>query len=260
MTSSAITLPQPLTIRGLNHIPPPPVRDFEAEFGGLLPEGKSIPSSWGVIRYYDFNPTPDPHARRVILIHGGGTPAIGMAPLGFKLLQTGNHVVTYDLWGHGNSSTPLEAHVPALLHAQLFELLSYLGWSTAHILGFSMGATILATFGAIHFHVIESVTLVAGAGLTRRSDPWVANLKTAGDLGGELLDGQKIMDFVEGNPPLRDGWKDRLRQGQIDTEVCFSIILVYRAFRRLCHIETSSSALYLHGPGTACSEMGEGQP
>lgn len=220
MASAAHALPHPFLIHRLNHIPPPPAENFDAEFGGLLPEGKSLPSSWGVTRFYDFNPDADAAARKVVLVHGGGTSAIGMAPLGLQLTKAGSRVIAYDLWGHGNSSTPLEAHTPALLHTQLFELLSYLRWSTAHLLGFSMGGTILASFAAIHPHVAESVTLVAGAGLVRKSDSWLDRLKIDGGWGREWLGRRTIINLIEGgDPPLKDGWKERLKDGQVETEV-----------------------------------------
>ena len=113
-----LSLPHPLLIDGLSYIPPPPAKAFEAEFTGILPPGKDIQSSWGITHYYDFSPDASPDARKVLLIHGVGTSAIGMAPLAHQLAALGARVVTYDLWGHGNSSTPLATHTPALMHAQ----------------------------------------------------------------------------------------------------------------------------------------------
>jgi pimeloyl-ACP methyl ester carboxylesterase len=219
MTDLAPTLPPLTLINGLNHIPPPPIKESESEFEGILPEGKSIPSSWGTTRYYDFLPDASPSARRVILIHGGGTPAIGLAPLALKLAAASNHVVAYDLWAHGLSSTPLEPHTPALFHTQLLELLSALKWSSAHILGFSIGGSIAATFAALHHQVAESVTLVACAGQGRKSDrPWLDNLILEGGWGLEWLSGRKIMTFVNGsNPQVKPDLKERVLKGEVDT-------------------------------------------
>jgi pimeloyl-ACP methyl ester carboxylesterase len=97
------TLPTPLLINGLNHIPPPSVEAFEIEFAGILPEGKSPPASWGVTRLYDFSPDADDSVRRVLLIYGAGTSSVGMAPLALRLKPSGSHVVIFDLWGHGLS-------------------------------------------------------------------------------------------------------------------------------------------------------------
>jgi pimeloyl-ACP methyl ester carboxylesterase len=221
MTSSAPTLPKPTLTNGLNHIPPPPAQDFESEFQGILPKGKTIPSSWGCTRYYDFSPSASPSARKIILIHGAGCPAIGVAPLALNLTATGNHVVAYDLWGHGLSSTPLAPHTSALFHAQLLELLSFLKWDTFHILGFSFGGSVAATFAALHPNVIESVTLVAGAGLGRKSNRgWWQNLVFQGGWGLEYLSRKKIMAFINGsNPKVQPDWKERLLNGEVDSVV-----------------------------------------
>jgi alpha-beta hydrolase superfamily lysophospholipase len=112
----APTLPAPVLINGLNHIPPPSVETFETEFAGILPEGQSLPSSWEVTRFYDFSPNANESVQRVLLIHGVGTSSIGMAPLALRFKGKGSHVVIYDLWGHGLSFTLLTAHVPALFH------------------------------------------------------------------------------------------------------------------------------------------------
>ena len=218
MTDLAPPLPHPMLLHGLNHIPPPPISSFDSLFGGYLPPGTSIPSSWGTTRYYDFAPNSPPEARRVVLIHGGGTCAIGMAPLAFKLTEAGSHVVIYDLWGHGLSSTPLEAHTPALLHAQLLELLAHLGWTRVHLLGFSIGGSIATTFAARHADVVESLIIVAGAGLWKKSDRgWWEGLVIDGGWGLEGMSRRKIVDIVEGgNSQVKPGWKERMLKGEFD--------------------------------------------
>lgn len=219
MKMAAISLPHSVAINGLSYIPAPSAKAFEEEFAGILPPGKDIQSSWGTTYYYNFNPEASPEARRVLLLHGVGTSSIGMAPLAHRLTASGSHVVTYDLWGHGNSSTPLQAHTAALFHAQLFELLSHLGWSKAHLVGFSFGGSILTTFLALHPHVAESVIIISGAGLwTRKERSWWNRLWTDGGWGLEWIGQRTIMDFLEGDAPSRDGWKDRLKNGQVDCE------------------------------------------
>jgi pimeloyl-ACP methyl ester carboxylesterase len=214
-----VSLPHPLIIDGLSYLPPPSAKAFEEEFAGILPPGKDIKSSWGVTHYYDFSPEASHGARRVLLIHGVGTSAIGMAPLARRLTASGSHVITYDLWGHGNSSTPLEAHTAALMHAQLFELLSHLRWSTAHLVGFSFGGSMLATFAALHPHIPESLTIVAGAGLwTKKGRSWWSRLWTDGGWGLEWLGHSSIMGMLEGDTPSKEGWKERLKNGEVDCE------------------------------------------
>ncbi|KAF8851915.1 alpha/beta-hydrolase [Acephala macrosclerotiorum] len=223
MTSSTPTLPHPFLVNGLNHIPPPPVSSFDDlfSFSGLLPPGTSIPSSWGTTRYYDFAPDSPPSSRRVLLIHGGGTCAIGLAPLARLLTEAGNHVVAYDLWGHGLSSTPLETHAPALMHAQILELLSYLGWSKAHVVGFSIGGSTAVTFAATHERVVESVIALAPTGLWRKSRRswWDVITTDVFNLPGfEWWRRNRLMAFMAGsNPVVKEGWKEMMVKGEVDT-------------------------------------------
>ncbi|TVY30503.1 Dihydrolipoyllysine-residue acetyltransferase component of acetoin cleaving system [Lachnellula hyalina] len=218
MTSSAPTLPQPPNISGLNHIPAPSPESFDAEFGGLLPPGTTIPSSWGYTHYYIFKPSSPPTGRNVILVHGGGTPAIGIAPLAFALAGKGENVVLYDTWGHGLSSTPLAPHTPALYHHQLLELLLHFGWSSAHVLGFSLGGAIAASFTVTHPTAVESLVLVAPAGLWKKSDKsWYDAFIEDGGWGREWLAQRKIIDAIEGlDARPVEGWKERLKNGEID--------------------------------------------
>ena len=206
MSSLRPKLPGPLLINGLHYIPPPSVEAFDAEFSGVLPQGTTIESSWGQTRFYDFSPMADSSGRRVLLVHGGGTSAIGLAPLAHLLTATGNNVVAYDLWGHGNSSTPLEAHTPALFHAQIFELLLHLKWDSAHFVGFSLGGTISATLVALHPHIAESVIFICPAGVTKSPEALAS------------LTDDMILHWVEGNLQVKEGWKERLKMGIVETE------------------------------------------
>ncbi|TVY55746.1 Uncharacterized protein LSUE1_G010271, partial [Lachnellula suecica] len=217
MISSAPTLPHPPSENGLNYIPAPSPESFDAEFAGLLPPGTSIPSSWGSTRYYAFPPTSPATGRNLILIHGGGTPALGLAPLAHALAQKGGNVVAYDLWGHGCSTTPLAAHTPALYHHQLLELLSHLRWTSAHILGFSFGGSIGATFTASHPNAVASLVLVTPAGLLRKSDRgWFEAFVEDGGWGREWLGRRKIMGAIEDLRAVpEEGWKERLRKGVV---------------------------------------------
>lgn len=218
MSFSIPTLPSPVSQNGLNNIPPPSPELFDSEFGGLLPPGITIPSSWGLIRYYIFTPTSTPTGRNIILIHGGGTPALGLASLAHALASKGENVVAYDLWGHGCSSTPLAPQTSALFHHQLLELLSDLQWTSAHTIGYSLGGSIVATFAATHPKAVVSLVLVAPAGLVRKSDRswWDAFIEDGGR-GREWLAQRKIIDAIEGlNAKPQEGWKERLKNGEVD--------------------------------------------
>ncbi|KAF7961087.1 hypothetical protein EAE96_000754 [Botrytis aclada] len=214
-----LSLPPPFLINGLSYISPPSAQAFEEEFAGILPPGKDIHSSRGTIHYYVFNPSASSNTPKVLLIHGIGTCALGVAPLARQLTASGSHVVIYDLWGHGNSSTPLEAHTPALMHVQILEVLSHLGWLKAHFVGFSLGGSILATFAAGHALVVESAVVVAGAGLWKKENSgWWSRLRRDGDW---IVDGESdhtIIEELEGYAPSNRNWKEAFQQGEFVSE------------------------------------------
>lgn len=128
----------------------------------------------------------------------------------------------YDLWGHGLSSTPLETHSPALMHAQIYELLVHLKWvENVNLIGFSLGGSIAATFAAIHGGLVESVVLVAPAGLWRKSERsyWdVVSTDGFGLPGFEWLRRNTIMSNIHGvNPIVEERWKERLMNAEVDS-------------------------------------------
>lgn len=142
-----------------------------------------------------------------------------MAPFALKLKEKGSHVVIYDLWGHGLSSTPLTSHVPAIFHTQILELLSYLNWRKAHIFGFSMGGSIAATFAALHPQCVESLTLAVPAGWPDLSDVSLLEriLVHEGCWGLQWFRRRTILDFmVEGKSTPEPDWKERLKKGEVD--------------------------------------------
>jgi hypothetical protein len=133
--------------------------------------------------------SPSPHLalmeQRVLILYEGETPVLGVAPLALYLTKTGNHAVAnLSFLGHGNSSASLETHARALFYGQIFELLSNLGWSTPHLLGFSMDDTISASFVAICSHIAEFITTVARSGLMRKCISWLDRLMMGGDVNG----------------------------------------------------------------------------
>lgn len=258
--ASVLTLPQPITQNGLNYIPGPSPEEFDAEFGGLLPPGETIPSSWGSTRCYTFAPTSPATGRNIVLVQGGGTSSIGMAPLAFALADKGENVVTYDTWGHGCSSTPLAPHVPALYHHQLLEVLSHLQWTSAHILGFSLGGSVLTTFAVDHPKAVKSLTLVAPAGLLRKADrSWYDAFIEDGGWGREWFAERKIVGAVEGDARPKEGWKEQLKERKIDTNA----VQAWQRERHAGHKATivgawrNAGVFDLHGTYRSLAERGD---
>ncbi|CAG9949038.1 unnamed protein product [Clonostachys rosea f. rosea IK726] len=219
--SNVPVLPHPGQVGDQRSIPPPPAEDFNASFGGVLPPAQTVESYLGVTTYYLIEPShPSPSTtatpRNVVLIHGVGTPAIGLLPLA-KLLAadpTPTTVLIYDNWGHGLSSTPVAPHVPGLFHTQILGLLAHLGWSRAHFLGFSLGGIIAASFAQYHTTVVQSLVLVAPAGLLKKSDltSWERFLRWGGwGWGWGDLSANSVWDYL-GPGPVEEGWEKKFKE------------------------------------------------
>ena len=218
-------LPQLFQLDGQVSIPHPPAEAFNTLFGGVLPPAQTVTSYWGVTTYYltqpsHANPSTSNPPRRVVLIHGLGTPAIGLLPLATLLAaaSTPTTVLIYDNWGHGLSSTPLTAHVPGLFHSQILHLLSHLHWTSAHFLGYSLGGIIAASFAQYHASLVESLVLVAPAGLLRKShlSAWSRFVEWGGwGWGWEGISARKIYRFI-GPGPVEEGWEKKFKEKGLD--------------------------------------------
>ncbi|KAH7381865.1 Alpha/Beta hydrolase protein [Cadophora sp. MPI-SDFR-AT-0126] len=212
------TLPHLFRVDRKTSIPPPPSSSFDAQFGGVLPPAQILTTYHGKTTYYIIkpsHPSPPSSPRHVVLIHGVGTPAIGLLPLATILAAstTPTTVLIYDLWGHGLSSTPLATHTPGLFHTQILSLLSHLQWPRAHFIGFSFGGIIAASFTQFHTSAVESLVLIAPAGLLRRSNQsaWTRFLDFGGwGWGWESLSAERIYDFL-GPGPVEENWQENLK-------------------------------------------------
>ncbi|KAF2223269.1 Alpha/Beta hydrolase protein [Elsinoe ampelina] len=203
-------------------IPAPTESSFVSIFGSLLPKAQYLTIPSGTFAYYSVPPAGDnPSKPRILLLHGVQTPAIGLIPL-TRALRTSlpdAHFVLLDWWGHGLSSTPVQAHEPNLFVSQVDSLLSHLSWPSAHIVTFSFGCSAAASFTARHRERVLSLSLVAPAGLMR-SASW-------GQEANEILDGGKgegaardwALDFLEGGKLIVPGdWQERVTRGEVVAE------------------------------------------
>lgn len=214
-------LPHLFRIYGATSIPPPVINDFNASFGGVLPPAQTVTSYWGTTTYYLIQPShPNPLStatpRHVVLIHGVGTPAIGLLPLATRLAasSTPTTVLIFDNWGHGLSSTPVAPHVPGLFHYQILHLLTHLQWPRAHFLGFSHGGVIAATFARYHASLVQSLVLVAPAGLWRTSNlsAWDQFVEWGGwGWGWEGIAVRRIFGKL-GPGPVEEGWEKKFQE------------------------------------------------
>ena len=195
----------------------PSYEDFLARFGNAFPKPQFLESDLGNTAVYDLEPAKEAK-RQVLLIHGINTPALGMLPLARELqaLDSHAHIVLFDLWGHGLSSTPLVAHTPQIFHSQILQVLAHMSWSNAHLVGFSFGGATTATFANYNPGVASSLTLIAPAGLMSRQ-ALSAQLE-------ELLDGnnkeseaaQGVLEWLGAwHQEVPEGWQEDMRSGRV---------------------------------------------
>ncbi|TFB01141.1 hypothetical protein CCMA1212_007079 [Trichoderma ghanense] len=206
----------------------PPESAFIAAFGRLLPQASFLKTKNGNIAFYELPPssiTPGQTTSpitRVLFVHGIQTCAIGLQPLASTLSARfpGAKCVLVDLWGHGLTDTPVVAHDATLAHDLLECVMVHIGWEDAHFVGFSLGASLTASFAAARPERVASLTLVAPAGFVRQEQ--FDEMQKSYLRGGEGVEEQAqawILDFLEGGdlvvPP---DWKERVARGEVVAE------------------------------------------
>lgn len=140
-----------------------------------LPGARDVDSPYGSIRVYEWGPAT---GRKVLFIHGISTPCIAFAAQAQYLVDRGCRVMLFDLFGRGYSDTPdprIYKQDIALWTAQILTVLtsSELNWTGSGarftLVGYSMGGGIGASFTSYFPHLVESLVLIAPAGLLRHS-------------------------------------------------------------------------------------------
>jgi pimeloyl-ACP methyl ester carboxylesterase len=232
MSKNLIVLPRPGTTppnTPQSIIRAPSEVAFTATFGKILPAASYLDTNNGRVAFYELLPSSlsdadDTRAiSRVLFVHGVQTSAIGLQPLASALSARFPHAkcVLVDLWGHGLTDTPFAAHDAALFHGLLESLYVHLGWENAHLVGYSFGSTVTASFAAAKPERVASVVLVAPAGFMRREQLF-NELERSYLRGGEGLEEpakEWILDFLEGGPLIvPSDWKERVDRGEVVAE------------------------------------------
>jgi pimeloyl-ACP methyl ester carboxylesterase len=230
MSNSLIVLPRPGTAQAVTRQPirAPSEADFTAVFGKVLPEASYLSTKNGRAAFYELLPSyvsqPDDATviSRVLFVHGVQTPAIGLQPLASALSTRFPHAkcVLVDLWGHGLTDTPFVAHNAALFHELLESLFLHLGWEDAHLVGYSFGASVTASFAATKPERVASMALVAPAGFIRKE--LFTELQRSYLRGGEALEEparEWILEFLEGGQLIvPQDWKETVGRGEVVAE------------------------------------------
>lgn len=135
-------------------------------------------------------------------------------------LDSNAHVVLFDLWGHGLSSTPLVAHTPQIFHFQVFQVLVIMRWTSAHIIGYSFGASTAITFAIHNVWAALSVAVLAPAGLLRKEDFSKQTQELLDDsTGRETEAADCVLSFLEGGPlVVPTDWQERVKSGEVVAE------------------------------------------
>ncbi|KAF3038489.1 hypothetical protein E8E12_005456 [Didymella heteroderae] len=216
-------------------IPAPSEEVFTSTFGALLPRAQYITTPAGKAAYYTFpatNPGFPPSGskipKKILLVHGVQTPALGLLPLISALRSSfpSTEFATLDLWGHGLSATPFLPHEGALFHGLIDAVLAELGWkneSGVGLVGYSFGAVLtmgyLTSFPCAAS--VDSFVLVAPAGLVRAScfsDDEKALLAPSCLPQDEARARDFVVATLEGDPlPIKvpENWQVKVARGEV---------------------------------------------
>lgn len=208
-------------------VPAPSESSFTNSFGKVLPPVQYFEMDSGRAAYYSIPPVAQKASNattapdRVLFIHGIQTCAIDMLPLAqalhFSFLSS--HFVLFDLWGHGLSEAPFQPYEASLFHLIIDKLLDYLKWPTAHLLGYAFGGALAVGYVALRPQRVSSYTLVAPAGLFRRSELSAEQQACLSDEGDEKEVLGCVLGILEGGPvAIPSDWKERVARGEVVAE------------------------------------------
>lgn len=128
----------------------------------------------------------------VVLVHGYSSPSFVWQPLVERLQAEQLDTLTFDLFGHGFSDRPDTSYGRELFARQIEELIDVLAPSRdVHLIGWSMGAMIVARYATDQVERVKSVTLLSPSGLPIRMGLLgrTAMIPGVGDVGQRLIGG-----------------------------------------------------------------------
>ena len=106
----------------------------------------------------------------LVLVHGLAN-AIEIWTRVLPRLADRFRIVAFDLPGFGEADRPVAAYDSAFFVAQLKALLDTLGIDRAHLVGSSLGASVIVRFSGENLGRIDGAVLVAPGGFGRRTHP-----------------------------------------------------------------------------------------
>jgi len=98
----------------------------------------------------------------VILVHGLITPQFAWHKLFDALLDAGYRVVSFDLYGHGESAMPERDYTFSLYLQQLEDVIQHFcGRQKIHLIGWSMGGALASLYAMKSGHRLSHLVLIA---------------------------------------------------------------------------------------------------
>ncbi|KAI0394030.1 alpha/beta-hydrolase [Xylariaceae sp. FL0594] len=136
-----------------------------------FPGARDVDTPYGSIRVYEYGPD---EGRKVLLIHGISTSCMTLKVIADGLVAKGCRVLMFDLFGRGYSDAPGDLPYDTRLfvtQALLALASSPLAWTGEGaglgVVGYSLGGGIAASFAATFPHLVETLVLLAPAGMIR---------------------------------------------------------------------------------------------
>ncbi|XWW97525.1 hypothetical protein V2A60_005509 [Cordyceps javanica] len=204
---------------------PPPYRLDE------FPGGRQLRTSYGTMQIFEWGPEG---GEKVLLLHGIGTPCIALGDMAREFVAQGYRVMLFDLFGRGYSDAPADLpyddrlYTTQILLALSSSPLPWTGSSAFHILGFSLGGAIAASFATYHANMLRSATLVCPGGLVRPSRiSWRSRLSY---MQGGLLPEWAVQRLARGRlrPSSSKHTSVDIPDGAEDADVDFDAVPVAR--------------------------------
>lgn len=183
-----------------------------------LPGGRDVDSPWGSTRVYEWGPEA---GRKVLFVHGISTPCIAFARMARALAERdGCRVMLFDLFGRGYSDGPSVRQDAGLFAAQILLVLasSRLSWTGGEaggftLVGYSLGGGVAASFASFFPKLVDSLVLIAPAGLMRPSRiHWTSRLIYGGMTPG-LMREYLVRRRLVGRPPAKRAEEQKLADG-----------------------------------------------
>ncbi|KAI0600175.1 Alpha/Beta hydrolase protein [Biscogniauxia sp. FL1348] len=137
---------------------------------GHFPGARDVETPYGNIRVYEFGPED---GRKVLFVHGISTSCMTLSHIAKPLAEKGCRVMLFDLFGRGYSDAPGDLpYDTRLFTTQILLVLasSPLAWTgdgAFSLVGYSLGGGIAANFAAAFPRLVDTLILLAPAGLIR---------------------------------------------------------------------------------------------